>query len=469
MPVNNSKHENIQPAAGSRERTADPSDPAGRSLADALRVSFRLLTMIMIVVVGFWVLSGFATVKPYEKGVIRLFGRITGTADEGPVYTWPFPVGAVEKVGTKSRTVTIDEFWFHETAKDKTVPLDQRRVRSEGLRPVWDGALLTGDRNLLHVRLTCIYEVKDPVKYKTGLADPEGAIRAVVCSTAIRTAGAETVDALMRGGMPRFTADIRKKAQAKLDALDSGVRIISVIQSGEVTWPLQARRKYQEAADAVLDKKRKIDAAYSEAEDLLKHAAGLESSMRLIGTLEQVKAGSLEKSKDGENLIGQYEAARKDLESLRRAIIQARTAGNRKEEKRLSKEKADCEKKASDLLKGIDRELVSNAIKGEARKIIERAGSKGTSTKQRLESWHKKFLELEPECRTTKSTAFQFERQWADALDKILKSPTIEKHLLPPGKQKTILRISSDPQIRKHILREQLRQAEEQKRDKENR
>ena len=97
------------PPQASREAGAGAAD---RSLAHALRVSFRVLTVIMIFIVGAFLLTGIKSIDATEQGIIFLFGEIVGTADSGFVYTWPFPIGAIEKVKTTEKTLTISECFF---------------------------------------------------------------------------------------------------------------------------------------------------------------------------------------------------------------------------------------------------------------------------------------------------------------------------------------------------------------------
>ena len=54
-------------------------DPANQSLAEALRKSFRILKLLMLVLVVLYFLSGWFSVKPGDVGVILRFGRILGT------------------------------------------------------------------------------------------------------------------------------------------------------------------------------------------------------------------------------------------------------------------------------------------------------------------------------------------------------------------------------------------------------
>ena len=92
-----------------------PAEAAEQSLADALRVSFRVLTVIMVFIVIAFLLTGVKIIGGTQRGIIMRFGEIIGTAGPGLAYTWPFPIGSVEKLEVKEKALTIDDFWMHET------------------------------------------------------------------------------------------------------------------------------------------------------------------------------------------------------------------------------------------------------------------------------------------------------------------------------------------------------------------
>jgi len=225
----NDNHEHPPDPAGELHVSTRPPDPAGQSLADALRVSFRLLTVIMVIVAILFFLTGVKSIDPQQVGIKKVFGRVVGTAGPGLAITWPFPIGEIEIVDVKEQTITIEDFYMHETAADKAKDgLSDRRPAGEGLRPGWDGIVFSGDRNLLHVKLICNYRIQDPVAYMQYVGEltdkqqrrrVEETVRAVVCRAVIAAAGRRTADAIMRTEKDKFSKDIRADAQAQLNVL----------------------------------------------------------------------------------------------------------------------------------------------------------------------------------------------------------------------------------------------------------
>jgi len=412
------------------------TDPATQSLADALRVSFRLLTAIMVVVVIGFMLTGFKVIKPQEVGIKKVFGRITGTADPGLAYTWPFPVGKIITVATGEQSMAIEDFWLNETATDKTTELSQRRAPAKGLRPGWDGALLTGDRNLLHVKLICQYLVpsaEGAEAFERHVKDPKEIIRSVVCQASIMAAAERTADDIKRAGKTAFASEIRRRSQRYLNELTTvdghpyeAIRI-SKINVERDTWPLRALRAYDAAQKAVSQRDEVRNQAIADARRILNEAAG---------SNYEVLVGPAQSSGDfvGDG-VGQDDGADKpkDLIGLY--------------------EKAHDQDAQTEILEQIDSILLSNATGGKASEIIAEAKAYKTRVIQEAESRAKRFDQLLAEY--DKAPRFMLERYWAETRDSILSSPTNEKYYLSTsGDQKTVVRISQEPSFRKEIQRE---------------
>ncbi|MBA7650453.1 hypothetical protein ES703_58259 [subsurface metagenome] len=69
-------------------------DAAGKSLSEALRISFIILKIIMIVLVIVFLASGFRTVGSDEQALVLRFGKIRGVGENrllGPGAHWVFP------------------------------------------------------------------------------------------------------------------------------------------------------------------------------------------------------------------------------------------------------------------------------------------------------------------------------------------------------------------------------------------
>ena len=155
----------------------DELDPANQSLAEALRKSFRVLKLIMLVLVVLYFLSGWFSVKPNERGVVLRYGRVVGagpnnTAGEavlGPGWhwSWPYPIERWVTVSSSERELPV-RFMFQLTDEEQTGGIQGYKYGL--LSPLRDDYLITGNVNVLHAALVMKYRVTDPVAYLTHVA-----------------------------------------------------------------------------------------------------------------------------------------------------------------------------------------------------------------------------------------------------------------------------------------------------------
>jgi regulator of protease activity HflC (stomatin/prohibitin superfamily) len=415
------------------------TDPAGRHLAAALKTSFRVLTGIMALgVVGFLAL-GFSFVEPGEVAIRTVFGRVVGTTPEGLAYNWPAPIGRIEKVKVGERTIRIDDFWMNETPDELKQPdLRKRRMPPGGLVPGWDGALLTGDRNLLHVRLECTYAIRrqwdrgreaDPVlQFRRNVQDANASVQAAVSAAAIRAAATRTADGLQSTQRGEFESQVRRLTQQGLDELGSGlgVRTVKVTRS---VWPLRTLPDYDAAQKAVQDAQQAHNHELGVAVRLLNAAAGPTAAEKLVGSLADVTGtGGPAETRAGEdyNLLGQY--------------ARAVEAGDR-----------DA---AAGLLERIDNVLVGESG-GQVSRILNEAKSQRTTMIQAIEKRVLDFEQRLPEF--LKAPEFTIRREWDRTREKILAMPTVEKYYITPGGGKTVLKVNRDPDVARQVDREMLR------------
>lgn len=426
-------------SGGGREQFADP---AGRHLAAALRTSFRLLGAIMALAAVAFLAMSFEFVEPGEVAIRTVFGEVVGTTPKGLAYNWPAPIGRIETVKVGERKIRVEDFWMNETPKDKQqADLRKRDAPRGGLRPGWDGALLTGDRNLLHMRIECTYAVARPgalggkvepvLLFRQNVADAGETMRSVLCAAAIRAAASRTADGLVRTEQARFESDVRQLTQARLDALRTGleVRTVKVIKS---IWPLRTLPDYDAAQRAVAEAEEARNAALGDAVRDLNEAAGPAAARKLVGRPSDVVAArgqtptTRPAGAEADGLIGRYAAA------VRRGDPQG----------------------AAELLEPIDSVLVSEST-GQASRALGLARRRSTQTIQSVQRRVQRFNELLPEY--LRAPQFMIQRLWDEVREQILSSPTVEKHYVPTGKNKTILRINRDPEMIRQIRGELLR------------
>lgn len=413
------------PGAGAAD-----TDAAASSMAHALRMSFRLLTVIIVFVIVMFPLTGITCVRSNEKGIKTIFGRKVGVVGPGLQYTWPFPIGKIEKIPVSEQVLGIRDFWMHETPGDVGKSLSERSVVGKDLRAGLDGALLTGDSYLLHVRIECRYVIKDVVAYRQNVVDPNEAITSAVCSAAIHATATRTADGLMTSEQGPFVRQTVRRAQAILDRLGAGIRItkINVVKP---TWPLRALPDYAAALQAAQRRDSMESDARGEAVRGLQGAAG-PNYKKLVGVPYATRTEEWQdekaKAQNGEfDLIGQYEQARAKKDHRQAEMLLAR----------------------------IDDVLLRRTTQGEVTSILREAGSYRDNLKQAVIARAVRVEKLLPAYR--QAPRLFLAQEWSRARAMILDSPTVVKWYISPGTGKTIIQINTPPEINKQLLRWQLR------------
>lgn len=170
-----------------------PLDAASQSLSDALRSSFRVLKLIMVVVVVLFLFSGVFIVDQRQVAVVTRFGK-QASEPRGPglYFALPYPIDEVIRVSTAPKTIEVNDFWLKLRDDEKGKPLDQLAARSTGLDPATDGSLLTADRAIMHAAFKVQYKVPvaNAADYVRNVSNDELLVATVIKEAAIAEAAA---------------------------------------------------------------------------------------------------------------------------------------------------------------------------------------------------------------------------------------------------------------------------------------
>jgi membrane protease subunit HflK len=298
----------------------EPLDPANQSLADALRLSFRLLKLLMITLVVLFFGSGFFTVGPEEKAVVLRFGQIAGdksnqVKEPGYHFAFPPPIDEQIIVSTKYRTLEIDTFYFQKSAADAMRTLDEMGGRY--LKPGVDGAMITGDAFMVHVLWKVQYQISDLVQYVSHLYngpkddDREKAIvQSVLENALVASFAQEKAEDIIVGG-PKLDTAIKRtqdKMQQELSRLKTGLTVSWVTYSETPTPPLLVRHAFNAVISSENNKLKTIETARKEASDMLIAAGGRNYDL-LAARIDEIEKS---RSQDNDTQTAELEAKLRD-------------------------------------------------------------------------------------------------------------------------------------------------------------
>lgn len=342
------------PQQSAGEPLDEALDPASQSLADALRKSFRVLKVLMLVLVVLYFLSGWFSVKQGEKGIIYRMGRIVGIADGRPAaravldsgwkWSWPFPIDRWQTIQTSERELEL-KFMLALTAREHSTGVIEPKYGT--LSPERDDYLVTGDANILHASLKIKYRISNVIDYVTNvypMPDPKATVlsepyhhydeytilRNLARNSVIEAAAKQAVLDIRGSQQDQFLFAVAKSLKRRLQTLADrgaplGIEIVSngVIapkaESGKleaIMPPRQTQEVFDQVFKAQNNKSIAIRKAQSEAEALLLITAG-QTHEQIAGALEQEFALLIKASKTDSPNEGQSQDLREQLDKQR--------------------------------------------------------------------------------------------------------------------------------------------------------
>lgn len=170
-----------------------------------------------------YALSGLTIVKPDEVAVLLRWGRLEGSTaalqQHGPglLFAFPPPVDEVVRVRVKR----ISELRVTALAAGDG-------WQSNTLDPLTSGYALTGDRNVVHLDMVARYRVKEPAAWAFYGAKADDVLRVEVTAAMVRSLGELGIDRVLAEGRKTLIATATRRAQAGLDAVDSGLELFSL-------------------------------------------------------------------------------------------------------------------------------------------------------------------------------------------------------------------------------------------------
>lgn len=415
------------------DEDASGMDPATQSLSDALRITYRIVQLGVLVLVGLYALSGFRTVREGEKGIRLRFGAVQDQGiTPGFRFSWPEPFGELIKVQTSTQDLIIDDDFFPELTPEEKKNLAEKGTPTlndggrDKLNPELDGSNIMGDGNIAHTRWAVRYHREDSQKVVQNI-DPESEKSLVLSAVKrgiVRALASITIDKLLTGtveeGKAAAYVQIEKHtkeiAQATLDKLDSGITLDVVSMTARIPprrtmrWFAEVNKSRSVASKAVEDAKTirdgiLTDTAGEAAEEILRQIDIYDKALTLNNTREATE---------------------------RLAIIDALLAG----------QKVTIDGREVNLRAyGQISTIMSDALRDKSRMLNKLAGETiSFGAKQKMFKQNRKvFLNAE----------------WAESFGQFITGDSVQQMILPtPGPGgRVVVMLNRDPEINNRIIR----------------
>jgi len=249
---------------GGSRRTNGSSEPGGGgpSFQPDMRSAGIGAGLIAGVVALIWLGSGFFIVQEGQQAVVTSFGKYSHTVDAGFQWRLPWPFQAHE-------TVNVTQLRSKEVGRNSV-------NQATGLR---DSSMLTQDENIVDIRFTVQYRLKDARAYLFENRDPEEAVTLAAESAVREIVGKSRIDSVLYEQRDAIAAELVKSIQTQLDRLKTGILVVNVnLQS--VQPPEQVQAAFEDTLKAGQDGDRAKKEGLAYASDVIPKAQGSSARLR---------------------------------------------------------------------------------------------------------------------------------------------------------------------------------------------
>lgn len=259
-----------------------PLDPGSQALAEALRSSFAIVKVVMVLLVLLFLASGFFTVGPQERGILLRFGRPVGEGEKallGPGLHWslPYPIDESIKVSISGlQQVTSSVGWYAQTPEQALAGIEP--PASGPLNPIVDGYALTADANIIHSRATLTYRIRDPIQYVFSFVNASNAVQNALDNALLYAAARYKVDDVLNQDIAGFQEAVRRRATQLVDEQKQGI----VVEQCSVLSvpPRQLRDAFANVLKAEVTRSKTLNEARS-AENQITNKASADAESRI--------------------------------------------------------------------------------------------------------------------------------------------------------------------------------------------
>jgi modulator of FtsH protease HflK len=230
---------------GGKSSGGDSSPRSGGSAPGSKSVTI----VIVIALVG-WLLSGIYIIQPAERGVVLRFGAYSETTEPGPHWHIPFPIESV-------MSVNVDQ-------------ITSFRHKAQ---------MLTRDENIVDVELTIQSRIQDAADYLFQDQDPNKTMRDATETAVREIIGKSDLDFILTQGRGAIAERIKNGAQGLIDDYKTGL-VITSVNMQPAKPPEQVKSAFDDAIKAREDKEKLENQAEAYANEVVPKARG-EAARRL--------------------------------------------------------------------------------------------------------------------------------------------------------------------------------------------
>jgi membrane protease subunit HflK len=214
----------------------------------------------LVIAFALWLLTGVYIVGTQQQAVVTRFGAVVEPRVLSGIHaSLPWPIDQVTRLRVQQLQRLVIGGDQSDTILGRVQPL-----RSQ---------FLTGDQNIISMRVVAQYSVGSPVDFLFRTSDVAQTMGAAVETALAQLVAARNVDDILTTGKAALQEEVRVASQRVLDEYRAGV-LISTINIESVTPPPEAADAFRDVASARADSARIVNEAQGYANEQLPRARG---------------------------------------------------------------------------------------------------------------------------------------------------------------------------------------------------
>lgn len=271
------------------------------AILEDLRGAFKhLKSLCRVCIIGtilVWVLSGFYIVQSDEQGVVTRFGKMVKRAvPPGIHYHLPWPMEKVDK--PKIRKINRVSIGY----------MDKKGKEKEGTDSVIIQRL-TGDINIINMRILLQYSIKDAPNYLFKTENPDYLVKVAAEAAITEIVGTLAVDEVLTIGKLKIQNKTQKIVQEFLDSYGCGIQVLTA-NLQEIHPPKDVIKSFKDVINAHADMDKFISEAHSSKNIIIPKARG--EAVSLIKSAEAYRENKINRATgDSSRFLAVLEAYQK--------------------------------------------------------------------------------------------------------------------------------------------------------------
>ncbi|NYT81734.1 FtsH protease activity modulator HflK [Alcaligenaceae bacterium] len=218
----------------------------------------KLVAIILVLLVGLWLASGFVIVQEGQVAVVTRFGQYTKTLSPGLQWRVPYPIEDHQTVNiAQLRTFEVG---FRGNARNKVLP---------------EALMLTTDENIVDLQYVVQYRLmpNGAPDYLFKTSQPDESVRQASETAMREIVGKKPMDFVLYSGRTEVATEVQRLAQSILDRYQTGIQI-STVAIQNVQPPEQVQAAFDDAVKAGQDRERLINEGNAYSNKVLPEAQG---------------------------------------------------------------------------------------------------------------------------------------------------------------------------------------------------